>query len=297
MRIVQGDEVPFEERKHQHRQGTFRFRRLLEGEPGSPGNFYFSMVRTIDDFYSPRHRHNFDQFRFQLEGTFDFSQNGKMKPGSVGYFPEATPYGPRHSSESSLTAVLQFGGASGDGSMSEREMQAGTAELKKSGVSEAGVYRRPEGAPGPRNLDGYQAVWEFVNRRPMVYPEPRYHEPIMMEPEHFAWVPVEGEPGVSEKLLGVFTERRTAAGFLRVEPGARHRARGRRIYVVVSGSGRVAGEPFRACTSVLLERGETADFSSEETAEILFFGLPRVERLAEAAVAAERREPAEQPAS
>jgi hypothetical protein len=297
MKIVQGDEVPFEERKHQHRQGTFRFRRLLEGEPGSPGNFYFSMVRTIDDFYSPRHRHNFDQFRFQLEGTFDFSQNGKMKPGTVGYFPEATPYGPQTSSESSLTAVLQFGGASGSGYMSEREMQAGTAELKKSGVFEAGVYRRPEGAPGPRNMDGYQAVWEFVNRRPMVYPEPRYHEPIMMEPEHFAWLPVEGEAGVSEKLLGVFTERRTEAAFLRLEPGAAHRASGRGIYLVVTGRGRVAGEPFRAYTTVFLERGETAVFSSEEASELLVLALPRVDGPAAPAAARERREPAGQPVS
>jgi hypothetical protein len=65
----------------------------------------------------------------------------------------------------------------------------------------------------------------------------------------------------------------------------------------VSGRGRVGGEPFRAYTTVLLERGETADFSSQETAEILILGLPRLEHLAEAAVAAERREPAAQPAS
>jgi hypothetical protein len=32
----------------------------------------------------------------------------------------------------------------------------------------------------------------------MTCPPPRYHDPIMMSPEHFDWVPVEGAPGVRE---------------------------------------------------------------------------------------------------
>ena len=106
-------------------KGMFRHRTVAAGEPGTPGNFILEMVRTTDDFFSPRHRHNFDQFRYQLEGEFDFDRNGKMAPGIIGYFPEGTPYGPQSSSVSSLTLVLQFGGASGNGYMTQQQMEAG----------------------------------------------------------------------------------------------------------------------------------------------------------------------------
>src|SRR5581483_473987 len=120
-------------------------------------------------------------------------------------FPEGTPYGPQSSSVSSLTLVLQFGGASGSGYMAQEQMEAGIAELKQHGRFEKGVYRRDADVEGKRNLDGYQAVWEHVNKRPMRYPEPRYHDPVMMNPAHFAWVPAENAPGVHEKPMGVFT--------------------------------------------------------------------------------------------
>src|SRR5690348_12935229 len=91
MRIVHGDQIEEKIRIHQHRQGMFRYRTVAAGEPGTPGNFILEMVRTTDDFFSPRHKHNFDQFRYQLEGEFDFDRNGKMTPGIIGYFPEGTP--------------------------------------------------------------------------------------------------------------------------------------------------------------------------------------------------------------
>jgi hypothetical protein len=280
MKIVQGEDVPFEQRKEQHRKGTFRFKRVIEGPVGTAGNFYFQMVHTIDDFFSPRHRHNFDQFRYQLEGTFDFSRNGKMKPGMVGYFPEATPYGPQTSSESSLTAVLQFGGASGNGYMAEKELQNGTAELKKFGEFKDGVFRRNEDVEGKRNMDGYQAVWEHVNQRPMVYPEPRYHDPIMMEPDNYDWVPVEDAPGVSQKLLGIFTERRIESAFFRVAPQSVFRAKGRGIYFVVSGAGTVEGQPYKRYTAVHVDQGESASFMASEDTVILLMGLPNLAGMA-----------------
>src|SRR6516225_9242589 len=169
MKIVQGDLVQEVVRQFQHRQGQFIHRKLLTGERGTPGNFLLELVRTTSDFFSPRHRHNFDQFRYQVEGEFDFDRNGRMKPGIIGYFPEGTPYGPQSSSVNSLTLVLQFGGASGNGYMTQEQMEAGTAELKKHGTFEKGVFRRNECEEGKRNVDGYQAVWEHVNKRPMTY--------------------------------------------------------------------------------------------------------------------------------
>jgi hypothetical protein len=279
MQLVQGDEVPVKQRVHQHRVGTFRYQRILAGEPGTPGNFVFEIVHTIDDFFSPRHRHNFDQFRFQLDGEFDFDRNGKMKPGVLGYFPEGAFYGPQSSDKSALTAVVQFGGPSGSGYMNDIQMEEGARELKKFGVFEKGVFRRKEGVEGKKNTDGYQAIWEHVNKRPMAYPKPQYYDPIMMNADSYQWAPIEGMPGVEEKALGTFTDCKIRCGRFKLDLDASFKATGRGIYLVLSGRGSVEGQPFRRLTTVLLETGESATFKADEAAEMVLLGLPDVARM------------------
>jgi hypothetical protein len=279
MKIVQGDELEWV-RGLEHRGGTFHYRNLMEGTPGTIDNFQLSMGRNDKDFVSPRHRHNFDQFRFQLEGDLDFARDGKMSPGMIGYFPEGAAYGPQTSESTATTIVLQFGGASGGGYLSREEVKAGMEELKKSGTFKAGVYRRNEGVPGKHNVDAYEAIWAQVNGRDLQYPQPRYRAAIMMDRERFSWVPVAGHPGACEKVLGVFTERRAQAGFLKLEAGASCPGAGRAIYVAYKGKGRVNGEALRPFTAVFLDHGEHASFAAEETTELLHLGLPDLRGLA-----------------
>jgi hypothetical protein len=125
-------------------------------------------------------------------------------------------------------------------------------------------------------MDGYQAIWEHVNERPMVYPKPRYPQPIFMDPANYEWVPVEGQRGVSEKLLGVFTERRSEASLFKLEAGASFTARGKGVYVVTRGGGTVGDQPLRALTTVYLEPDESVTFSAREQTELLHFGLPNL---------------------
>jgi hypothetical protein len=277
MKIVQADQLPLE-RGLEYRGGMFHFRRVLEGEPGTIGNFQLSLGQSSGDFYSPRHRHNFEQIRFQIEGTLEFGRDGKMKPGMVGYFPEGVAYGPQtqQPDQAPLTAVLQFGGSSGNGYIARDEVKQGMMELRQFGEFKDGIYRRNPGVPGKRNLDGYQAVWEHINKRPMKYPKGRYEKPVFMDSASYEWVPSDDEPGVHEKLLGVFTERRTEAGFLKLEPGAAHEAKGRGVYLVVSGAGTVAGEPLRRLTTVYLDRGEKVRLSATAETVILHLGLPNL---------------------
>src|SRR5262245_53102485 len=279
MKIVQGDELDWV-RGLEHRGGTFHYRNLMEGTPGTIDNFHLSMGRNDKDFVSPRHRHNFDQLRIQIEGDLDFARDGKMTPGMVGFFPEGASYGPQTSTSTAMTYVLQFGGASGSGYLSRKEVKAGMDELRQYGTFEAGVYRRNEGVPGKRNMDGYEAIWSHVNGRDLQYPKPRYPGPIMMDRENFTWVPVPGHPGVSEKILGVFTERRAGAGFLKLEGGSPYTGVGRSIYVALSGKGTVAGEPLRPMTTVFLDHGEHTSFTAEEATELLHLGLPDLRDLA-----------------
>jgi hypothetical protein len=273
MKIVQIDDV---ERKRglEHRGGTFHSRTMVEGEPGTPGNFKFSLSELGTDYSGPRHRHNFDQFRFALEGESDYGQDGTLKAGMLGYYPEGVHYGPQVNKTPITNVVLQFGGASGSGYLLPREVKAGMEDLKAHGEFKDGVFHRHEGQPGKRNMDAYQAIWEHVHGREMVYPQGRYHKPIFMDSSHYGWAPVRGANGVAEKLFGVWTERRIEAGLLRLEPGARHEVHGRGLFLVLSGAGTCEGQPLRKFTTVFLDQDERTMLQASETLELLHYGLP-----------------------
>ena len=273
MKIVQGDEIEWQ-RGLQHRGGTFHYRHLLNGEPGTLGNFQFNIGRLEGDFSSPRHRHNFDQFRIQLEGTMNFDRNGTMTADMLGYFPEGAAYGPQSSEGRSVTAVLQFGSASGSGYLSRQEADAATEALKKLGTFKDGIFRRNDDVDGRRNVDGYQAIWEYVNGRRMQYPKPRYREPIMMDPANYEWLPVAGMPGVTEKPLGTFTERHCAASLVKLVRGAIYRAGGRSVYLVLSGSGIAHDRGYRDYTALHVDDGEEAEMVARDETVLVRLVLP-----------------------
>ena len=280
MKIVQVNDIPLE-RGLQHRGGTFHSRRLLEGEVGTLDNYHLTLGQLGGDFFSPRHRHSFEQIRFQVEGTLDYDRDGKLSPGMVGYFPEGMAYGPQTQlpDEVPKTLVLQCGGASGSCYLSRPESKAATEELLKIGEFKDGVFRRNDGVPGKRNLDGYQAIWEHVHGRPMTFPKARYPQPIMIEPANYDWLPVAGANGVFEKLLGVVSECRTEVGLLKLDSGAIHDGGGRGIYFIVSGSGKVGDKTFARHTTVFVERTETAQFIAAEATEIFHVGLPNLDAI------------------
>jgi len=284
MKLIPFESLTLQERGHA-RGGIFRFYDLLHGHEGAPDNFYLSIGVLAGDFVSPRHRHNFDQVRFQLEGAYDFASDGVMRPGSIAYFPEGTRYGPQKTlDEKTLTLVLQVGGASGNGYMSEKEFQKGLAELKSEGTFKDGVFTREKAGGGKVNQDAYEAVWEHVNRRELVYPKERYTHPVFMEPESFQWVP--SGPGTASKLMGLFNERATRIAFHRIDAGARLRLEERSLWFVWSGSGDANGKAWRRWTTLQTEAAERPEIKAVERAEILQIGLPRFEDAAAARAAA-----------
>jgi hypothetical protein len=274
MKIVQGDELHWE-RGLEYRGGMFHFRRLMEGEPGTIDNFQLSLGKMSGEFYSPRHRHNFEQIRFQVKGTLNYARDGKMTEGIVGYFPEGMAYGPQSQDPDSEPwgAVLQFGGASGSGYLSRDEVKAGMTELSKVGTFSGGVFRRNPGEPGKKNLDGYQAIWEHKNGKAMVYPKPRYNHPILMDPKNFAWIETDTK-GVSEKLLGIYSERRVEIALVKIEAGAAYTCGAPTVFLTTSGTGAAANQPLREFTTVWVARGDRVTFKADETVEMLRMGLP-----------------------
>ena len=172
--------------------------------------------------------------------------------------------------------VLQFGGASGSGYLGRAGQLSATDELRKFGEFRDGVFRRREDVEGKRNKDAFEAIWEHVNQRPLVYPKPRYDVPILIDPDAFGSAPVEGSSGVGRKNLGTFTEAECGAALVTIEPGARFAAKGtREIFIVLSGTGRMQSQPYRRLSAVQLEN-DSVTIEADETTELLHFRLPNL---------------------
>ena len=113
-----------------------------------------------------------------------------------------------------------------------------------------------------------------MNGRTLDYPKPRYPMPIMMDESHFAWTDADNEPGISEKLLGQFTERRNEAAFVKLAKGATHSLQSRSVYFCKSGKGKIGSEDIRFCSTIHLEDGEMASVTASEDMVFVRMGLP-----------------------
>ncbi len=280
MDIVHGGRMAWGENLAAHRQGGMAHKVLFEGEEGSPDNFVWVLANEGADYYSPRHRHAWDQVRLCLEGSIPISKGLRIDQGEVGYFPEGVPYGPQEGGPDRLTLVLQVGGASGLGYLSAGQLRAARAALAEEGVFEGGVFRRTKGE-GKANLDAYEALWRQATGRPIAYPKPRYKAPILMRPDGFAWREVPGFPGVRVKRLACFPERGLELELLALEKGAIWRlppSPHRRLVLVRSGEGRCESTDYEPLTAVRLDPGEAAAFSAAAGSELFAITLPLVAR-------------------
>jgi hypothetical protein len=187
-----------------HRPGGVSFRHLLAGQDGEPDNYALSLVDVAQHYEAPRHRHNFEQVRFMLKGSFGFGPGAVQHEGSLGYFCEGTRYTQRGEGPST-TLLLQCGGASGEGYLGFARLQRGIQALASQGQFHDGVYTHHDAHGVKHNQDGYEAVWEHVHQRRIHYPKPRYQAPVLLAPEHFAWL--DHASGVQLKRLGCFNER------------------------------------------------------------------------------------------
>jgi hypothetical protein len=192
-------------------------RKRLPMESGIPGaTFEYSYSVVPDGYYTPRHRHNFDQIRYTTYGI-QSTGLGDLGPGECGYFPEGAYYGPQQQKGECGCLVLQFQGASGERLLSNEEMNATYQSMIAAGAKfENGVYTTHKQDGKKLNKDSYVAIWEQHEGRKLTFPEPRYREPVMMMSERFAWVPDRKRRGVETKHLMTFTEYRNEIGFIRL---------------------------------------------------------------------------------
>ena len=206
------------------REGKLDQKHLLFGEDGSPNNYDLNLGHTGGGGWrTPRHRHNFDQIRYVIQGRLPYTEEDVLEEGWVAYFPESVHYGPQERAEGLRTMVLQSGGASGAGYLSVAQREATNAELNKTGEFKKGLYHYTDENGVAQTLDGSQAIFEHAMGHPLEFSTPRYTDVIAMNPQAYDWLP-QGDPGVWQKQLGTFTERHLRIGFLRLDAGAVYQA-------------------------------------------------------------------------
>jgi quercetin dioxygenase-like cupin family protein len=256
-----------------HRPGGIRFLSLLQGEENTGGNFHLTLVYA-DGYAAPRHRHNFDQVRVMMAGAFGFDRGQVQEAGSLGYFPEGTYY-TQQSRGPSTTLLLQSGGVSGSGYMSDRQLREAVKTLESRGTFKDGVFTWLDSKGKKHNQDGYEAAWEHVRGRAISYPKPLYDQPVLWRSERFAWEP-SGQSGVAIRRFGEFTGKRLSIAQVRIEPGATctvSAAERETLLYCISGQAVTGGETLRAISAVRLLRGEQATLIAAEPTEFYLFGL------------------------
>jgi len=254
MKITPYDEDAF---SLDHPRGTVSFNYLLMGgEPESLDNFRYILGRQEADFHMPRHRHTFEQIRLPLIGDMNLGEQGILREGEIGYFPEGQTYGPQDdllTDPKQLQLVLQFGGAACLG--------MGAGRGRGPGNKEAQAERRP--------------------RREMKFPRPRYQSVLIMNPAHYNWLPLPGAEGVERKFLGSFTERAFWIEQIKVTAGApwiSTNDQGRRLMIVLSGVGTAEGSEIGRLAALQVEAGETLHMRASEDLVLFDVGIPPAQR-------------------
>jgi hypothetical protein len=285
MLIVTSDEAPVGRPQGHHRDGSIQFTRYFDGSVDTPG-YYTFMIAAFESYFTPRHRHNYDQIRYCLRGSLNYGRDRFIPEGWIGYFPEGTFYGPQDIQctweNSPQVLTHQFGGASGQGFLSGRKLSSSYEALAARGRFEKGMFVSVGDDGKEHRQDGYEAAWAEAVGHQLAYPEGRFHEPVLMNPAAYRWRATD-QLGVSEKVLGVFGEADIKISFLRLDPGAvvslAVRSADSTLFSM-SGEMQIAGATYPAHTGVKVEAGEEAHVGSAGGCEIYLVDLPNLTRIA-----------------
>jgi hypothetical protein len=275
------------------RDGGIHFTPLHRGNVGELGFYTMAQVR-FDEYFTPRHRHNYDQIRVGLKGSSPIGRNHDIPEGWIAYHPEGTPYGPQDIqvdfADSPVVLAWQFGGPSLQGFFPASELHASYLELSNHGRFDKGVYITVDDTGKEHRQDGYEAAWSHYTGRPLRYPAKKFDAPILMNPAAFAWAPT-GAPGVESKLLGEFGEAGLRIWMVRLQPGASTAlptCSAARCGYVWHGALDVDGERFSADSALRWLPNETgALVGGDVVSEVLLVDLPDLVAMQAALAAAE----------
>lgn len=259
------------------RGGMARVKALMHGAGNGETEFEMHYVTYAGPGnHSPRHNHNFDQFRYVIKGRFEHGERNQSVPeGCLGFITSGCTYGPFSNDPSSIFMVLQLAGPGGEGYSQNEANTKAIDELSKRGEFQSGSYIYTGDDGKVHKKDGWRAVYEQARGRPFKAPKARYTDVLVMDPAAYDWVPL--MPGVSEKLLGIFNERGTCAWMLHLDPGAKYeRLPGVReeVMFVLAGHVAVSDDECVQYDACYFQRGDSASFTAVAETTILGIGFP-----------------------
>ena len=250
-------------------------RKLVHEGTVSPGVGYTADLVRYEGghgtFSAPRHQHNFDQIRYVVSGHPDFGHDQVASAGQSVFFPAGAAYGPE-TIEAAEILLVQWG----THWMTRDQHDQTHARMQQAGEFKDGFYVTVDAAGQEHRADSRNAIWETFTGRTLVYPVPRYPQPVIMEPAGFAWRPV--SPGVSGKVMGRFTEDDVYIGNYRWDTGDGVLTLGpERLHLVWVADGKLTadGASHGSGTVLLSEFEETTELAGGAGAQVIVFGLAR----------------------
>lgn len=262
------------------RQGDLNMHDLIWGKAGTLSNYHAALSTADTEYAVPRHRHNFEQVRYIVQGKVQFG-DVVVHGGDAVYFPEGVYYGPQTRTLGMKIFTVQFGGPSKNGFISRKEFEAAADELKKRGNFEKGSFTYFDEKGQRHRKDSFEAVWEQAKGREFQYPKPRYGDIVAINPENFRWVLREDTPGIAEKWLGSFTECDMRMGFTRLDSDTTLRVGGSdtgEILFLTKGRVSCDGKEHGPETVFGLEPDEPAmSIKAHDDSEFFVLRLPRLD--------------------
>lgn len=250
------------------------YRKVIRAAEDGPGVAYDVRIELFSEgdraYTSIRHRHDFEQLRFAVQGSMDLGFT-VLDEGDVGYFPANAYYGPQKCADA-IILIAQWG----DNFITKSANDRAVAELKAKGEFVDGIYRGIDNDGKSYNKDPLNAIWEQVHQRSYVPQQPRYRQPVVMSPGAFGWV---DDGPARRRRLGCFTENETeveivewtADGALVVQHNVDARPT---LLFTTKGAFRHEQGEFLAMTGVWAEPGEAVELEAEAGSEMLLVRFP-----------------------
>lgn len=176
-------------------------------------------VRWGPAYFSPRHRHTFDQVRYVASGRMKVG-TAELGPGDILYVPEGAFYGPQKivETETEKEAIhfnIQIPGPSRGVYLHADEQRAAATELSKVGVFKDGVFIRDG-----KTYDGFEAVHMHHTGAEPDYADPRVDGIVVFHTAAVKWQPVQGQRGVTAKHIAYLNDVGPNIKMLKLDPGA-----------------------------------------------------------------------------
>jgi hypothetical protein len=223
-----------------HRQTVLRNAEFEDPRDGRRFRVGYSR-QTNSNYYSPPHRHTFDQIRFIVSGKVKYGPM-RLNGGDCAYFPEGVFYGPTEPmSEEVTTCTIQTQGPTWGTFPNDAECALAAERMKASGSMDraTGQFIWNDG----RKQDSFEAMLENILGGQVEYPPQRYRAPVQLKTAAFPWMP--SGNGVAAKPLARFNAAGPELEMVKIAAGATlagSRSKHHRILVVFSGDASCAGK-------------------------------------------------------